>query len=652
MKIKLLIILMFGVCGLYASEIPDISRYKDLTASKNSESLMFENFDGKLSGWTLGRGCKLVKNSGMTGTNALLCERIKPSDYNSAVARYKLKLNQGKVYTVSIMYRTEGVPGKKSINSPAIEFRNNGKYQKMVNPNPKPIASKDWKKVKVQFKAGKDNYLLLRLFYNLTGKIWWDNLKIEEVSSNQGIVYPVRPHGLILDDNGNIAFKAYVWEIAPEKLRDHAVLVELGGRKKLLDIDKRGNAVGRLGTLKKGTYRGRASLLNLKSQKIVAKDDFTLYRRPAAVLPEAVASIDKYGRALVNGKPFMPLGIYVTWIRTEEDVKRIADGGFNFILTYTARAMNIQKEKNKISQLSYPGPPPHFKSKKWKKEIRNSLDMLQKYNLKLMGFPNMNEYRHPALLAAYIADEAPVTQIPKFCNLRTEYAEKFPFSPVVGLTDKTEDYIPLSKALDVLGIDIYPVYYKDSPQSMSKVRFGLNEAAKTGIPIMFVPQTFNWGAHRSDSAYSKFKYPTEEEMRSMVLLPAIYGIKWFCFYSYTTIMERQEKKDPGSSKIFWPRVVAVAKVLRELEPWLLSLDHAPVVKVKTSGEKSLVDARAFIVNNKIRVLITATGPGKVNAEIIVSGYANLKSKYGRTRNSGGNKYVFSGDGISSDILEN
>ena len=135
----------------------------------------------------------------------------------------------------------------------------------------------------------------------------------------------------------------------------------------------------------------------------------------------------------------------------------------------------------------------------------------------------------------------------------------------------------------------------------------------------------------------------------MVLLGAIYGAKWFCFYSYTTIMERQEKFDPGSSRVFWPRVCAVAKLLRGLEPWLLSLEKAPDVAI-ASKASSIVDARAFSSDGKLRVLVTACGPGKAEAVITVPGKTNLKSRFGNIRPLGDGKYLFCGDDICSDIL--
>ena len=114
-------------------------------------------------------------------------------------------------------------------------------------------------------------------------------------------------------------------------------------------------------------------------------------------------------------------------------------------------------------------------------------------------------------------------------------------------------------------------------------------------------------------------------------------------------MELQEKHDPGSSKEFWPRVTATAKLLRQLEPWLLSLEKAPNVTVENKTS-SIVDARAFSSNGKLRILITGCGPGKAKAVITIPKHQNLKSRFGNTKALGGGKYLFNGNNISSDIL--
>lgn len=635
--------MVVSITGL-SLDVPDLSTFKDLTAIKDNTSFFAEDFEHPNPNWKLGKNCRIEKQSGLTGSTALLCERTEKNDYDSAVAKIKLNVKPGHVYKVSAWFRTENVDGKALLHSPCIEFCENGKYVNMINPHIRPAAKDSWQKAETQFTASNENNLIVRMFYDITGKSWWDDIRVEEVGSNQGIVYPLQPVQLLLDDKGTLEFKAYAWEFPPEKLADHAVLFEMNGIRKIAIPDKSGNVRVEFGPLKDGDYPCKAFLLNLKNKTIVAKGEYT-FRRIEKLKKQSY--LDKYNRLIVDGKPFLPVGVFYTWVRTEKDLQRIADGGFNFILTYTPNSLNIQPEMNETAKLSCAGLPPNYGSPEWKANIRRSLDLIMKYKLKLLGFPVDENFRHPVLIGTYTADEVTIAKLPGLTKTREKYLKVFPGFPVIALTDKPSDYIPYSQCLDILGIDPYPILTKDS-RSMLVIRKCLEETRRTGKPVMFVPQAFNWGAYKNEE-YSRFVSPTEEQLRSMVLLPVIYEVKWFCFYSYTGIFERMEAKQPGAGKAFWPVVVQSAKLLRELEPWILSLEKAPEVRIKNQ-EKTVIDAKAFSVNGKTCVIITSCGPGQAQAVITVPGKNNLKSRFGHTKFLGKGDYLFTGTDIVSDVL--
>ena len=139
----------------------------------------------------------------------------------------------------------------------------------------------------------------------------------------------------------------------------------------------------------------------------------------------------------------------------------------------------------------------------------------------------------------------------------------------------------------------------------------------------------------------------------MVLLAMNLGSKGYAFYSHTPIFNQQEKLDPGSSKVFWPQVSNVAKLLRELEPFFFTKEVAPkvIVKNEDKNSKPLVEAKAYKANGKTVVVITSDGPGHANAILTIHGSRQYKSRYGFTRSLGNGKYRFEGDNICSDILE-
>ena len=633
---------LFSGCARFAAELPDLTQFA------SPQKLVFsEDFNAGADRWQLGSNCRVVPE-GRDGTPALFMERTEPDDYQSALATLPLQLTPGRSYCCTVWYRTEGVPDRVNILAPCVEYRENNVYKRMKNSNAGTLASLKWKQARLYFEATAECNLLLRLYYNLTGKVWFDDLEI--IAVEQAAIYTVKPMLQHLGPEGDVLLQCADNVQLRQRPGDFQLLFECPelGLRTASPLDDRGQVAIRLGPLADGEYTCHAYLLDKRDKAILTQDTFTWFRRADLKPSPGQVTLDEHGRFQVDGKPFLPVGIYVTWIRTLTDVKRVAEGGFNFIHSYTAAYLNIKKE-NEFNGL--PAQEMHGGAKmgtpEWTENVRRSLDLLQQHGLKLMSFPCRDEFRHPTALAAYTADERPVSEIPRLRKLRSDYARTFPLSPVVALTCEADDVGQYARAADLVGVDPYPVTTEKSRDMAAAQKF-MDNLSRDNIPFMYVPQAFNWGGHRTDD-FSKYVYPSEEQIRSMTLLAAIYGCRCFCFYSYTTIFERTELKAPGSAVKFWPRVTAVARLLRELEPWLLSLEQAPEVTC-TLQKDSVVKARAFAADNEVRVLITAQGPGEAQAELTIPGCPDLKSKYGHTTNLGNGRYLFTGNDIASDVL--
>lgn len=634
------LVLFFGSI-LFADALPDLIQFTAIS----QKQVFREDFNAGADRWQLGSNCRIVPE-GRNGTPALFMERTEPGNYRSALASLALQLTPGCRYRCTGWYRTEDLPDKTNILAPCIEYRENNVYKWMKNLQ--APASREWKQVSLYFEATAECNLLLRLFYNLTGKVWFDDLEI--TVAEQAAIYPLKPMLQHLDPEGDVLLQCADNAQLRQRPGDFQLFFKCPeiGLQTARPLNDRGQVAISLGPLADGEYTCQAYLLDLREKIILTQDTFTWFRRTDLKPSPGQATLDEHGRFQVDGKPFLPVGIYVTWIRTLTDVKRVAEGGFNFIHSYTAAHLNIKKE-NEFNGLPVQEMQGGAKigTPEWAENVRRSLELLQQHGLKLMSFPCREEFRHPTVLAAYTADELPVSEIPRLRKLRNDYARTFPLSPVVALTCEADDVAQYARAADLVGVDPYPVVTKNS-RSMARAQKFMDWLTQDNIPFMFVPQAFNWGGHKTDD-FSKYVYPSEEQIRSLTLLAAIYGCRCFCFYSYTTIFERTELKDPGSAVKFWPRVTAVARLLRELEPWLLSLEQAPEVTCALQKD-SVVKARAFAADNEIRVLITAQGPGEAQAELTIPGCPDLKSKYGHTTNLGNGRYLFTATDIASDVL--
>lgn len=641
----------FGL--LAAGDVPALSTFRDVGTDTENPVVFFESFEGDLSSrWQVPSSVKIQAGEGVTGSRALVLSRTKENvtDYKRAMVRCNLKLTPGKYYRISASYRTEGV--KDGLRVGTIISVKPDQDVAVTYPQQFPDNSTDWKSTYIDFRAGELNQVTICLWWDVEGKAFWDDIKVEEQVSNSGALYACEPQSLRLNDDGTVELKGALW--GKNDISGYAVILETAGKRFMEKFDKNSKVKFSLGRLPGGKYECKACIADLTSKTLLVKRTFTLFRDPAAKPVHGSVCFDRDGLPLLNGKTFFPIGIFVSHLRSEADLKRIADGGFNFILHYRSFDLNIQKglAVPPLPEKLQGSPDPKRNTDPvWNKQTRESLDLIRKHALYYIptwgGEPDV--FQHPAVIARYTADEVPVTRIPALQKQRERISERNPFHPVIALTNRPADFFAYARIADIVGFDNYPVEGKnDKSRSMLRMRNALIKAQEAGLRVMFVPQAFNWGAFRPAKNYKNFSYPTEEEIRSMTLLPVIFGVRWFCFYHYDVLFDKQEKMDPGSSHQSWKNLTNAVQMLKRLQPWLFSTEPAGKIKV-VSHTGATVDAKAFRKNGKLCVVITACGPGKSGAFLNV-GKNGLKSQYGRTESYGDGTYRFTGNGISSDIL--
>jgi hypothetical protein len=409
-------------------------------------------------------------------------------------------------------------------------------------------------------------------------------------------------------------------------------------------------------------------LLDTANKVILSRKVFALKIEAAGIAHPV--SLDRMGRVLVNGKPYLPVGLYIGNL-SDWKLDVIAKSPFNCIMPYGS--LNLKCGTAHGTGLEV---------------IRQALDKCRKKNVKVVfslkdvypkgatnyacetwngitGPDNITEAivnglkDHPALLAWYVCDELDVSWSKQLTARRRQVNELDPGHPTLAIFyqyDKLPYYL---NGFDILGTDSYPIVNRDSDnmksvERLSRAAFDLFSTGNGGGAIWAVPQLSNAGCFHKDSRRNlklyreKFRPPTYQEMLSMCLLEAINGAKGFLFYSFSDL-ERSPDKDEFNKR--WPEICKVAAELRGLEPFLLGTPaDADMKLVVKQGD---VKARAFKAEDgKICVLIAAIGPGAAEAEITVPGnLTGLKSTTGHTAEKDNGKYLFSGKDICSDILK-
>lgn len=643
-----------------AAETLRMQDFRDIVTGNEQKIIFSEAFEDRgVSGkrWKL-KGA-VLNREGFNGNGGLTIRRKAFSD-SYKITKTQIALTPGKRYSIRVDVQFKDYNGPDRLSFFGIEFQKDGKYHGGVFPAFSGIKTAvSWKTYTAEFSSPTDMetadvVLFLRKY--TTGRATYDNIVIEELGEAAPRIYPVLPKNLTVDESGSVTL--HLDNIPAGK---NCLIAEAQGKAVFGEIIN-GECTVQLPWLKEGRNIVRCAVADPARKIRYGQTEIVLFknrRAPGGITARRNGIIER------DGKAFLPVGIYCNADRLREsDLRRIADAGFNFILPYHSSLLNLTgKSKTRLDGM------------------RTSFDMAARHGLQVLcciketrplqemdgvkGYDNVIDYMvsgmksHPALLGWYISDEEPVEHVPRFIRLRERISAIDNTHPVFTLTDKKLDARPYGATGDIFMGDFYPIR-NEKDQSMTPLRDYIITCQSNGLGFWRVPQAFNWGITFRTDPDSSYRYPTDLEMRSMVLLAMNLGTKGYCFYSYTPIFFQQEELDPGSSKKFWPQVARTAKLLRELEPFFLT-GQTEIVKVDNQSGKVMneegvsvqpfVEAKCYTANGKTVVIVTSDGPGHARAVLHIPGNRMFKSRFGQTRSLGGGKYLFEGDNICSDILE-
>jgi hypothetical protein len=278
--------------------------------------------------------------------------------------------------------------------------------------------------------------------------------------------------------------------------------------------------------------------------------------------------IGKNRLAIVDGKPFFPLGMYYSaGLVCQSNLNRYTEGPFNCIMPYSSRLKTEQMDLC------------HSMGLKVMFDLRIGLNDPDAGRAPLAEKIAMHK-NHPALLAWYTNDERPVSDIPKL-KLRQQWVEELdkdhPTWSVQDVFYETRHYLG---SYDVLGMDPYPVPKKPIETVISSMRQG--KAGTFGTKAVWqVPQAFGWGwLGRRERAGERG--PTKEEIANMTWQSIAGGANGIIYYALHTM--RKASAIPGDDfEKAWKRVKSAAAEVKKYEPVLLSLETPPEVSGGTDA---------------------------------------------------------------------
>ena len=662
----------------------DLAGYRKVEASKvSAPAVANPGFEEGLSGWTTGSGFQSLPGQGTQQTRALYHERTNPAEY--LLAEQKITLSPSQSFRFSALVRTEDVQaGAGDAHGGAtvgLEYSAKGKWLG-GSYLPGITGTKDWTLVEGMGKIPADAdsvRMVLYLTKNATGKAWFDSVNIVPATRplQALLLHPVQEY--FLPNDGKFLLR---WDINKafnldaSKLRVRVAITDRNKLVKAVDTPLEGKfSKGDLGALPIGSYTLTASLLDPEKKLILHEQSFAVACRDLKKAPAGAVRVDDKGRTWIDGKPSMPIGLYVYGGELTERLGDIAASPFNCVMPYESLKLHFRGKPNQGIESTR--EVFDACAAKGVKIIYSMKDLYENYRCqgrevypgKWNGITGEKEIveaivknfkDHPGLLAWYVGDEIPLGHASRVEQRRRLLHQLDPWHPSWIVQDKFKEKTldEFVSCADVFGVDPYPIEGKES-RDMRVVLSAMEQSRDAmapgtgGLPLWVVPQAHNTGLYNPkinkdrETLLASSRAPNEEEMRSMSLLMAILGARGFVFYSYFDLIKPLALPDYEQR---WKELCNVGTLLRELQPFLYSDETAPAVTVKTI--QGTVNAAAYkTADGKVKVLVTGTGPGASEAEITVAGSANLQARYGKTETLGNGTYRFKGTDICSDVLE-
>jgi Carbohydrate binding domain len=541
-----------------------------------AKGTMPESWRGDTSVYSVDR---TVKRSGEA---SLKYENAQPDRYR--LASQIVPLLPGRKYRFSVWIKTDQIAGQESGATICLEWPDkDGKW--MGGNYPSGVkGTKDWTRVegvvRIPKEAGAVN-LQCYVRKGMTGTAWFDDVTVEQILDP-----PMRT--VLLSPN----YRGRITSEGPENatlrvhldLTDYDFAVEDLELAYLLRSPERTRLDGRTGVtpsvdgptdlriplpaLEPGRYDLAIHLLG-PDQKVLQESKHTLERVADDFQP--TCTIDPHGRLLVEGKPFLPLGMYWSSIK-ENELKTYADSKFNCLMPYGSpneEQMDLAHRHGMKVIYSVKdfyagsGHAPGF-IKTEADEKPNVLNRVERF------------HDHPALLAWYLNDELSQSFMPRLEAHQQWIVEADPNHPTWVVLYQFREVGAYINTFDVIGTDPYPI--GRAPASEAAVWTAETRRQVDGArPMWQVPQLHNWINYRKDDGKSdSYRTPTYDEMRSMAWQCLCEGATGLIFYSWYDM--RRNPDVPFDQQ--WSELKRIAAEIDEVAPILLSVDEAPVFNLE------------------------------------------------------------------------
>lgn len=553
------------------------------------------------AGWTLPEHWRAEKNAGMNGSRGVAFENADDKDYYKFPSM-PVELEAEKRYEYSVWAKTEDLVGGKA--NICVEWYDADGNWLSGSYKAGPDGTRDWTQI-----AGvtppmpsdaKSVRVAIYVSKGALGKAWFDDVSVRPLTRPAfGGLYSSAYRNLAA--NGKVKFHAAVnFAANPGAKALFTYHAHDGGRRRVpattatadavvLEIDVSRLAVGTHPVscelvAADGTRLGKGSL------------DFTRVEE----LPSRRVWIDGKRRAIVDGKPFFPLGMYMADVNTNS-FATFMTGPFNCIMPYNepdiggldfCRAHGIEVIYPLNSVWSWHRQRP--------RDV-NTDDEADAYVERVVNAKK----NHPAILAWYCNDEISLERFPQLLARQRLLERIDPGHPtwtVLYQFGEVRSYYP---TFDVVGTDPYPV--PDSPVGNVAMWTRTTNDEVMGLkPMWQVPQAFAW----EDFGKKGRRHPTREEMVNMTWQCVANGANGIVYFSYRLLY-----KDGKFLVDRWADICAAAASVKPYIPVILSAEDPPAA----TGATEELSVRAWRYQGNVYLALANNTRNPVSGEIGIDG---------------------------------
>ena len=674
--------LFFSILCVIGEEHPSVDAIRSLPPEQGRVLVYNTGFeDPKDPKIGLQKGFRRAPGEGVNGNAAIRVDRQGDASKGTHWATITLNgkdFSPGVKYTLSFQYRTKGLRNVRTRPSPFIMAQ-----IECIMPKDKPRQPDRFQATKMPKNEDFQPYTLdftvpkgvkhvrialeLRQFYE--GTIWFDDVEIHSAGIASSVLLRQPCQSTFTDKDGRFSL-TYSGPSAHDRVFAAVELEQNGKAVASKGISVSGDRIdGDFGSgLKIGPAKLRVWIADVKTGRRFLSHSFQVQVRADTPLPQSAVMTDNYGRIFVDGKPFMPIGMFITPITAEQRIdicRTLSKAGFNVVMDYGSIYLRAPG-----STLPFGEP----------ERILRGLDCVQKTGLRLLfslqqvcqppqrlkqfsGVTAPDKIsNHPAIFGWYMNDEMDEYAVPQGVAFREQVNRLDPWHPTVALTNRAGALPDYARTGDHIAQDAYPLVKRAKGDGISSMLQYMEAGRKTGLLYWGSGQTFNWALFRKDvttpAEYAAYHDPNPTQIRAVNYLFAIGGARAFLMFKYPVKehWDAQAKKfgDPDWYKRAVAALPEIAAPLKLAEPYIMGIGTPPEISVKNLGPAK-VAARAFRSDaGKVGVIIVGCGgkPGKNGADavITVKNAPKLKSHYGKTVSLGNGQYRFTSASLDSDLL--